>query len=140
MVFQSYALYPHMTNRDTSPSACACAASHADRRAGRLRRRTSASRRLWIAFPPALRRPAAACRHRPGHRPRPEVFLIDEPLSNLDAKLRNQMRAEIKSLHQRLGTTMVYVTHDQIEAMTLADRIVVMQDGVIQQIAAPGAL
>jgi multiple sugar transport system ATP-binding protein len=67
----------------------------------------------------------------------PQVFLFDEPLSNLDAKLRVQMRSEIRELHQRLGTTTVYVTHDQIEAMTMADRIVVMRDGRISQIGAP---
>ena len=67
----------------------------------------------------------------------PEVFLFDEPLSNLDAELRVQMRSEIKQNHQRLKTTMIYVTHDQIEAMTLADRIVVMHDGVIEQIGTP---
>ena len=67
----------------------------------------------------------------------PKVFLFDEPLSNLDAKLRVAMRAEIKALHQRLKTTTVYVTHDQVEAMTMADRIVVMRDGVIEQIGAP---
>ena len=67
----------------------------------------------------------------------PKVFLFDEPLSNLDAKLRVAMRAEIKALHQRLKTTTVYVTHDQVEAMTMADRIVVMHDGRIEQIGAP---
>jgi multiple sugar transport system ATP-binding protein len=67
----------------------------------------------------------------------PQVFLFDEPLSNLDAKLRVQMRAEIKELHQRLGTTIVYVTHDQIEAMTMADKIVVMNGGNIEQIGVP---
>ena len=67
----------------------------------------------------------------------PKVFLFDEPLSNLDAKLRTQMRAEIKRLHKRLGATSIYVTHDQVEAMTLADRIVVMQDGRIEQIGSP---
>jgi multiple sugar transport system ATP-binding protein len=67
----------------------------------------------------------------------PKVFLFDEPLSNLDAKLRVAMRAEIKSLHQRLKTTTVYVTHDQIEAMTMADRIVVMHDGIVEQIGTP---
>jgi multiple sugar transport system ATP-binding protein len=67
----------------------------------------------------------------------PQVFLFDEPLSNLDAKLRVQMRTEIKELHQRLGTTTIYVTHDQIEAMTMADRIVVMHDGIVEQIGAP---
>jgi len=68
---------------------------------------------------------------------KPEVFLFDEPLSNLDAKLRVAMRAEIKALHQRLKTTTVYVTHDQIEAMTMADRIVVMHDGIVEQMGAP---
>jgi multiple sugar transport system ATP-binding protein len=68
---------------------------------------------------------------------RPKVFLFDEPLSNLDAKLRTQMRAEIKRLHKRLGATSIYVTHDQVEAMTLADRIVVMHDGRIEQIGTP---
>jgi multiple sugar transport system ATP-binding protein len=67
----------------------------------------------------------------------PQVFLFDEPLSNLDAKLRVQMRAEIKSLHQRIKTTTIYVTHDQIEAMTMADKIVVLHDGVIEQVGAP---
>ena len=67
----------------------------------------------------------------------PQVFLFDEPLSNLDAKLRVQMRAEIKELHQRLKTTMIYVTHDQIEAMTMADRIVVMQHGIVEQVGTP---
>src|SRR4029077_9989186 len=67
----------------------------------------------------------------------PQVFLFDEPLSNLDAKLRVAMRAEIKTLHRRLGTTTVYVTHDQIEAMTMADKIVVMRDGLVEQIGAP---
>ncbi len=67
----------------------------------------------------------------------PQVFLFDEPLSNLDAKLRVQMRTEIKELHQRLKTTTVYVTHDQIEAMTMADKIVVMHDGMVEQIGAP---
>jgi multiple sugar transport system ATP-binding protein len=70
----------------------------------------------------------------------PEVFLLDEPLSNLDAKLRVQMRTEIKTLHQRLRTTTIYVTHDQIEAMTMADKIVVMHDGVIEQLGSPLAL
>jgi multiple sugar transport system ATP-binding protein len=70
-------------------------------------------------------------------RPQVKVFLFDEPLSNLDAKLRVAMRAEIKALHQRLKTTTVYVTHDQVEAMTMADRIVVMHDGVVEQIGAP---
>ncbi len=68
---------------------------------------------------------------------KPEAFLFDEPLSNLDAKMRVQMRTEISKLHTRLETTMIYVTHDQIEAMTMADRIVVMKDGLIQQVDTP---
>ncbi len=67
----------------------------------------------------------------------PDVFLFDEPLSNLDAKLRVQMRTEIRALHQRLATTSIYVTHDQIEAMTMADRIVVLRDGMVEQIGSP---
>ena len=67
----------------------------------------------------------------------PRVFLFDEPLSNLDAKLRVQMRVELKKLHERLGTTAIYVTHDQVEAMTLGDRVVVMKDGVVQQVGEP---
>ena len=67
----------------------------------------------------------------------PRVFLFDEPLSNLDAKLRVQMRVELKKLHQRLGTTAIYVTHDQVEAMTLGDRVVVMKDGIVQQVGEP---
>src|SRR3546814_19998719 len=70
----------------------------------------------------------------------PQVFLFDEPLSNLDAKLRVQMRVELKKLHERLGTTAVYVTHDQVEAMTLGDRVVVMKDGWVQQVGDPLAL
>ena len=68
---------------------------------------------------------------------RPDVFLFDEPLSNLDAKLRNQMRTEIKRLHQKLQTTIIYVTHDQVEAMTLADRIILMREGIIEQVGSP---
>ena len=67
----------------------------------------------------------------------PQVFLFDEPLSNLDAKLRVQMRVELKKLHERLGTTAIYVTHDQVEAMTLGDRVVVMKDGLVQQVGEP---
>ncbi len=70
----------------------------------------------------------------------PKVFLFDEPLSNLDAKLRVQMRTEIKKLHKRIETTMIYVTHDQVEAMTLADRVVVMRDGWVDQIGTPDAV
>ena len=144
MVFQNYALYPHMSvaenlgfglklrghpRADDRPRACA-----------RPRRRSS-----WIAL--LDRKPAALSG---GQRQRvalgralvrkPQVFLLDEPLSNLDAKLRMSMRVEIARLHRQLGTTMVYVTHDQIEAMTLGQRIVVLKDGEIQQIDTPMAL
>src|SRR3569832_1930524 len=140
MVFQSYALYPHMTVRENM------AFSLRLRRAARSRtdeRVTNAARILNLG---ALldRYPRE---HSGGQRQRvamgraivrdPKVFLFDEPLSNLDAKLRVAMRAEIKALHQRLKTTTVYVTHDQIEAMTMADRIVVMHDGIIEQIGTP---
>src|SRR3569832_1014613 len=140
MVFQSYALYPHMTVRENM------AFSLRLRRAARSRtdeRVTNAARILNLG---ALldRYPRE---HSGGQRQRvamgraivrdPKVFLFDEPLSNLDAKLRVAMRAEIKALHQRLKTTTVYVTHDQIEAMTMADRIVVMHDGIVEQIGTP---
>ena len=91
---------------------------------GRLPRQLSGGQRQRVAMGRAIVRD-------------PKVFLFDEPLSNLDAKLRVHMRTEIKALHQQLKTTSVYVTHDQIEAMTMADRIVVMHDGVVQQVGAP---
>jgi multiple sugar transport system ATP-binding protein len=140
MVFQSYALYPHMTVRDNmgfslrlrkAPQAeidqrVADAAKilDLDRYLHRFPRELSGGQRQRVAMGRAIVRD-------------PKVFLFDEPLSNLDAKLRVAMRAEIKALHQRLKTTTVYVTHDQIEAMTMADRIVVMHDGVVEQIGAP---
>ena len=88
----------------------------------------------------AVGRPAAAGRHRPRDRAPARGFLFDEPLSNLDAALRAQMRFEIARLHKQLGATMVYVTHDQVEAMTLADRIVVMDKGIVQQVGSPEEL
>ena len=140
MVFQSYALYPHMTVFDNMafslklrkmPKAEIEAKVHAAAGIlnlmdylGRSPRQLSGGQRQRVAMGRALVRA-------------PQVFLFDEPLSNLDAKLRVQMRTEIKALHQRLRTTIVYVTHDQIEAMTLADRIVVMHDGIVEQIGAP---
>jgi len=140
MVFQSYALYPHMTVRDNmgfSLRLRKAPQSEIDRRVAdaakildldpylhRFPRELSGGQRQRVAMGRAIVRD-------------PKVFLFDEPLSNLDAKLRVAMRAEIKALHQRLKTTTVYVTHDQIEAMTMADRIVVMHDGVIEQIGAP---
>jgi multiple sugar transport system ATP-binding protein len=140
MVFQSYALYPHMTVRENMGFSLrlrkADAKTTEDRVANAARilnleplldrtpRELSGGQRQRVAMGRAIVRD-------------PKVFLFDEPLSNLDAKLRVAMRAEIKALHQRLKTTTVYVTHDQIEAMTMADRIVVMHDGIIEQIGTP---
>jgi multiple sugar transport system ATP-binding protein len=140
MVFQSYALYPHMNVRDNMGFSLRLrkAPKH------ELDERVAKAARILNLEPYLARYPRELSG---GQRQRvamgraivrdPKVFLFDEPLSNLDAKLRAQMRAEIKSLHQRLQTTTVYVTHDQIEAMTMADRIVVMHDGVIEQIGTP---
>ena len=140
MVFQSYALYPHMTVRDNM--AFSLKLRKADK--GLTDKRVSDAARILNLDPLLERFPRELSG---GQRQRvamgraivrdPKVFLFDEPLSNLDAKLRVAMRAEIKALHQRLKTTTVYVTHDQIEAMTMADRIVVMHDGIIEQIGTP---
>ncbi|MCC7217079.1 MAG: sn-glycerol-3-phosphate ABC transporter ATP-binding protein UgpC [Burkholderiales bacterium] len=140
MVFQNYALYPHMTVRDNMSFALTLArlpkpeigervAKAADILGlvpylDRYPRQLSGGQRQRVAMGRAIVRD-------------PQVFLFDEPLSNLDAKLRVQMRTEIKELHQRLKTTSIYVTHDQIEAMTMADKIVVMRDGVIEQTGDP---
>ena len=140
MVFQSYALYPHMTvGENMAFSMRLRNADKADTEARveraakildlgalvhRYPRELSGGQRQRVAMGRAIVRD-------------PKVFLFDEPLSNLDAKLRVAMRAEIKALHQRLKTTTVYVTHDQIEAMTMADRIVVMHDGIVEQIGTP---
>ena len=140
MVFQNYALYPHMTVKQNMAFSLKLAKAPKDvieQRVGRAAdilglgpflerypRQLSGGQRQRVAMGRAIVRD-------------PQVFLFDEPLSNLDAKLRVQMRTEIKELHQRLKTTSVYVTHDQIEAMTMADRIVVMQLGVVEQIGAP---
>ena len=140
MVFQNYALYPHLNVADNIAFGL------------RIRKTPKAEVRSMVAEVAETlgltdyleRRPAdlsggqrqrvamgrAIVRH-------PRVFLFDEPLSNLDAKLRSQMRAEIKRLHKRLDVTSIYVTHDQVEAMTLADRIVVMNDGIIEQVGTP---
>jgi len=140
MVFQNYALYPHMTvrknigyglkNRGTSKEAIAAKVEeaaamlnlgeHLDRKPSQL----SGGQRQRVAMGRAIVRD-------------PALFLFDEPLSNLDAKLRNQMRIEIKALQRRLGVTSIYVTHDQVEAMTMADRIIVMNAGRIEQIGTP---
>jgi multiple sugar transport system ATP-binding protein len=140
MVFQSYALYPHMTVRENMGFSLRLRKADADLTGKRIAqaarilnlepylerypRELSGGQRQRVAMGRAIVRD-------------PKVFLFDEPLSNLDAKLRVAMRAEIKALHQRLKTTTVYVTHDQIEAMTMADRIVVMHDGIVEQIGAP---
>ncbi len=140
MVFQNYALYPHMKVRDNMAFALMLAKrprAEIDRRVGeaaailglepyldRYPRQLSGGQRQRVAMGRAIVRD-------------PQVFLFDEPLSNLDAKLRVSMRTEIKALHQRLKTTSIYVTHDQIEAMTMADRIVVMRDGIVEQTGTP---
>jgi multiple sugar transport system ATP-binding protein len=140
MVFQNYALYPHMTVADNMGFSLKLRGAESkvisekvkraadildlNRLLDRFPRQLSGGQRQRVAMGRAIVRD-------------PQVFLFDEPLSNLDAKLRVAMRAEIKELHQRLRTTTVYVTHDQIEAMTMADKIVVMQDGIVEQMGAP---
>jgi multiple sugar transport system ATP-binding protein len=140
MVFQNYALYPHMTVYDNMAFGLRLrkyARPEIDRRVkeaaemlgiqsllDRKPKQLSGGQRQRVALGRAIVR-------------EPQVFLMDEPLSNLDAKLRVQTRAEIKKLHARLQTTTVYVTHDQVEAMTMGDRIVVMKDGVVQQVDSP---
>ena len=140
MVFQNYALYPHMTVAENMGFSLkirklpageiaervnsASAILGLDELLGRYPRQLSGGQRQRVAMGRAIVRA-------------PQAFLFDEPLSNLDARLRVQMRTEIKALHARLGTTSVYVTHDQVEAMTMADRIVVMSNGNVEQIGAP---
>ncbi len=143
MVFQSYALYPHMTVRDNVAFSLAVRKVKKDE----INRRVEvAAEQLGLTplldrFPKQLsggqRQRVAMGRAIVRH---PKVFLFDEPLSNLDASLRVQMRVELKKLHQRLKTTMIYVTHDQIEAMTLADRIAVLNGGLLQQVGTPAEL
>src|SRR3954462_12175743 len=140
MVFQNYALYPHMTVFDNMAYGLKIAKVPL----AEIRTRVDQAAKILELGPFLPRKPGELWG---GQRRRvargraivrnPAVFLFDEPLSNLDAKLRVQMRSEIKQNHQRLETTTVYVTHDQIEAMTMADRIVVMHDGVIEQIGTP---
>ncbi|HWJ75102.1 MAG TPA: sn-glycerol-3-phosphate ABC transporter ATP-binding protein UgpC [Kaistia sp.] len=140
MVFQNYALYPHMSVADNIGYALRVAGVPKDER----RRRVEATAKI-VALESFLdRRPMALSG---GQRQRvamaraivrePKVFLFDEPLSNLDAKLRVAMRAEIRRLHRRLGATSIFVTHDQVEAMTLGDRLVVMNAGRVEQVGAP---
>jgi len=143
MVFQSYALYPHMTVAENLGFALRLRGLAKNEIAARVREAaTVLELDALLERKPAMlsggqRQRVALGRALVRH---PQVFLLDEPLSNLDAKLRGGMRVEIARLHRKLGTTMVYVTHDQIEAMTLGERIVVLKDGKIQQIDAPMAL
>jgi multiple sugar transport system ATP-binding protein len=143
MVFQNYALYPHMTAFENMSFGLKLRKFPKDE----IRKRVDNAARILDITPLLDRKPKALSG---GQRQRvamgraivrnPQVFLFDEPLSNLDAKLRVQMRTEIKRVHQMVKTTTVYVTHDQVEAMTLADRVVVMNNGVIEQIATPQEL
>jgi multiple sugar transport system ATP-binding protein len=143
MVFQNYALYPHMTVRDNM--AFGLKLRKFDK--PEIARRVDEAARMLDIVPLLERKPKALSG---GQRQRvamgraivrnPRVFLFDEPLSNLDAKLRVQMRTEIKKVHQLVPTTTVYVTHDQVEAMTLADRVVVMNGGIIEQVGPPQEL
>lgn len=143
MVFQSYALYPHMTVRENMEFPLKIAKLPKDEIDARVAEaaRTLGLESLLDRKPKALsggqRQRVAMGRAIVRH---PKVLLMDEPLSNLDAKLRGQMRVEISKLHEKLGSTIIYVTHDQTEAMTLGDRIVVMSDGEVQQIDSPSNL
>ena len=140
MVFQHYALYPHMAVYDNMAFGLKLRKTPKDE----IRRRVEEAARILDIDHLLDRKPKALSG---GQRQRvalgraivrdPKVFLLDEPLSNLDAKLRAQMRTEISKLHQRLGTTFIYVTHDQTEAMTMGTRIVVMKDGLVQQVNTP---
>jgi multiple sugar transport system ATP-binding protein len=143
MVFQNYALYPHMTVRENIGFALEMAGIKKDERNRRVEEAASILgldeylERLPKALSGGQRQRVAMGR---AIVRSPKVFLMDEPLSNLDAKLRVQMRSEIIQLQQRLGTTMVYVTHDQVEAMTMGHRVAVMRAGVLQQVASPQEL
>jgi len=143
MVFQDYALYPHMTVYENM----AFGLIYRDHPREEIRRRVENAARILNIEKLLARTPRQLSG---GQRQRvamgraivrdPKVFLFDEPLSNLDAKLRVQMRTEMKKLHKRVATTMIYVTHDQVEAMTLADRVVVMRDGRVEQIGTPDVI
>ena len=152
MVFQSYALYPHMTVQRNIESPLLVRKYHEDGPDAPARKLTSAERAERVAeaarvldLEPYLKRKPAALSGGQRQRValarafvgRPKAFLMDEPLSNLDAKLRAQTRIELVDLHQRVGTTVVYVTHDQVEAMTMATRVAVMSMGKLQQVGTP---
>jgi ABC-type sugar transport system ATPase subunit len=146
MVFQSYALYPHMTVEKNIESPLV--ANKSARVDGEERTRRVAEAAATLGLTEYLARKPGELSGGQRQRValaraivrRPEVFLMDEPLSNLDAKLRTQTRLELVELHRRLGTTFVYVTHDQVEAMTMADRIAIISDGRLQQVGAPQAV
>src|SRR5512135_664931 len=143
MVFQSYALYPHMTVADNMGFALKIAGVNKDE----IRKRVAEAAKILDLEPYLERKPKALSG---GQRQRvamgraivrqPQVFLMDEPLSNLDAKLRVQTRTQIASLQRRLGVTTVYVTHDQVEAMTMGDRVAVLKDGLLMQVGTPREL
>ena len=155
MVFQSYALYPHMTVRKNIESPLVTRPTRVpgpDGGPGEVRKLTADERKARIDEAARMLGLEAYLDRRPGALSggqrqrvalaravvsRPSVFLMDEPLSNLDAKLRTQTRAELVDLHQRLGTTFVYVTHDQVEAMTMADRIAILSEGRLHQVGTP---
>jgi lactose/L-arabinose transport system ATP-binding protein len=140
MVFQSYALYPHLTVRENMGFALKFAKKSKEE----IERQVMEAARILELEPLLDRKPGQLSG---GQRQRvaigraivrhPQVFLFDEPLSNLDAELRVHMRLEVARLHQKLGATIIYVTHDQVEAMTLADRIVVLRSGIVEQVGAP---
>ncbi|MDQ0468971.1 sn-glycerol-3-phosphate ABC transporter ATP-binding protein UgpC [Labrys wisconsinensis] len=143
MVFQNYALYPHMTVAGNIGYALKVArVPKAERQARVLKVATSLGLETMLDRKPAALSGGQRQRVAMGRAMirEPKVFLFDEPLSNLDARLRVQMRAEIRRLHQRLGTTSIFVTHDQVEAMTLADRLVVMNQGRVEQVGTPSAV
>src|SRR5256714_1700486 len=143
MVFQNYALYPHMSVRDNMGFALKLRGEPKEE----INRKVEEAARILDLEPHLDRKPSQLSG---GQRQRvamgravvrdPRVFLMDEPLSNLDAKLRVQMRSEVTRIQQRLGTTTIYVTHDQVEAMTLGDRVAVMRSGVLQQVGSPREL
>jgi multiple sugar transport system ATP-binding protein len=143
MVFQNYAIFPHMTVRQNIGYGLRIAGMPAQQRETRVREvaRLVAIENLLDRYPRQLsggqRQRVAVAR---AFARNPDIILLDEPLSNLDAKLRDQTRAELKQLHQRVGHTMIYVTHDQLEALTLSDRIAIMDKGVLQQFAPPAVV
>jgi multiple sugar transport system ATP-binding protein len=143
MIFQNYALYPHMSAFDNMAFGLKLRGMKKDRRGDRVR---GAAKTLGLAevLPKKPRTLSGGQRQRVAMGRaivrEPRAFLMDEPLSNLDAKLRVEMRAEIARLQRELGVTTIYVTHDQVEAMTLGDRVAIMRDGILQQVAGPQAL